>query len=86
MNEKVVISKDEYKAILELAYKATMMKEAFLNSATLGFRGDELYFSGGSEVETIFRYAFPTEYDSKLRELMDKKKAEDGKGGADDER
>ena len=87
MNENMVeISKDEYKAILELAYKAAMLKEAALNTATLGFYGKDLYFVGNSEVATIFKYAFPEDYESKLRELMNKKKAEDSKEGADNER
>ena len=86
MNENMVeISKDEYKKILELAYKAAMLKEAVLNSATLDFYGKNLYFGGGNEVATIFKYAFPSDYESKLRELTDKKKAEDGKEGAEDE-
>lgn len=86
MNENTVeISKDDYKQILELAYKAAMLKEALLNSATLDFLGKGIYFGGGNEVDTIFKYAFPSEYAGKLRELMDDK-AEDGKkGGADDE-
>ena len=85
MNESMVsISKDEYKSILELAYKAAMLKEALLNTATLGYYGKELYFGSGSEVATIFKYAFQKDYESKLRELMDnKEKAEEG---ADDER
>lgn len=88
MNENMVsISKNEYKSILELAYKAAMLKEAALNSARLDiFYGNELCFGGGNEVATIFKYAFPEDYESKLRELQDKKKAEDNKGGADDER
>ena len=87
MNEDmVVISKDEYKEILELAYKAAMLKEAVLNSEILDFYGTGLYSYGGNEVATIFKYAFPSEYESKLRELMDKKKAEDCKEGADNER
>lgn len=87
MNENMVsISKDEYAEILELAYKAAMLKEAVLNGATLGFYGKGLYFGGNGDVDTIFRYAFPSEYESKLRELQDKKKAEDGKEGADNER
>lgn len=87
MNENMVeISKDEYKAILELAYKAAMLKEALLNSATLDFYEKGLYFSGSGDVATIFKYAFPTDYDDRLVELKDKKKAVDGKDGADDER
>lgn len=85
MNENtVVISKDEYKSILELAYKAAMLKEAVLNCATLDFYGKELYFGGSSDVATIFKYAFPTDYDDRLVEL--KEKAENGKEGSDNER
>lgn len=87
MDENMVsIRKDEYKQILELAYKAAMLKEAVLNSATLDFHGKDLYFGGNSDVATIFKYAFPEDYESRLRELMDEKKAEDSKEGADDER
>ncbi len=86
MDENMVsIGKDEYRQILELAYRAAMLKEAVLNSATLGFYGKDLYLGGNSEVATIFRYAFPEDYESKLRELMNKKKAEGNKEGADDE-
>lgn len=81
----VTIGRSEYKSILELAYKAAMLKEVVLNSATLDFYGKDLYFGGNSEVATIFKYAFPEDYESKLRELMNKKKAEDSKEGADDE-
>lgn len=85
MNENMVeISKDEYKEILELAYKAAMLKEAVINCATFSRFSKELFFGGGNdEVATIFKYAFPKDYESKLRELMDKEKAEEG---ADDER
>lgn len=87
MSENMVeISKDEYKAVLELAYKAAMLKEAVLNAATLNYYGSGLYFDGGNDVVTIFKYAFPKDYEGKLRELMDKKKAVDGKEGADNER
>lgn len=87
MNENMVeISKDEYKQILELAYKAAMLKEAVLDTATLDFYGKDLYFGVNSEVAAIFKYAFPEDYESRLRELMNKKKAEDGKEGADNER
>lgn len=87
MNENmVVISKDEYKSILELAYKAAMLKEAVLNTAVLDNYSKGLYFIGNGEVAAIFKYAFPTDYDDRLVELKDKKKAVDGKDGADDER
>lgn len=79
MSERTVsISISEYKAILELAYKAAMLKEAVLNCARLDiFYGKELCFGSSNEVATIFKYAFPAEYEIKLRELIDKKKAEE---------
>lgn len=84
MNENMVsISKYEYKAILEFACKAALLKEAVLNDATLDYYGKELYFGGCKDVITILKYAFPAEYESRLRELMNKEKAEEG---ADDER
>lgn len=83
MDEKTVeISVREYKEVLELAYKAAMLKEAVLNTATLDFLGQELYFGGVSEVATVFKYAFPSEYERKLCELRDKEKAEGKWGGA----
>lgn len=91
MDENMVsTSKDEYKAtleILELACKAEMLKEVLLDSATLDYYGKGLYFgSFSNDVATIFKYAFPEDYESKLRELVDKKKAADNEEGADDER
>lgn len=72
----ISIGISEYKQILELAYKAAMLKEAVLNSATLSLYDKELYFgSVSSDVATIFKYAFPEDYENKLSELMDKKKA-----------
>ena len=79
----VSIKISEYKEILELAYKAAMLKEAILNAATLDFYGKRLYFGVDGEVATIFKCAFPSEYGSKLRELMDKKKEEDSKEGVE---
>ena len=80
MNENtVVISKDEYKEILELAYKAAMLKEAILNATTLDYYGKELYFGSASDVSTIFKYAFPNEYESRIRELKSNETAEPSK-------
>lgn len=87
MNSNTVeISKNEYKKVLELAYKAAMLKEALLNGAMLDFCGGGLFIGGASEIATIFKYAFPEDYERKLRELQDKKKAEDSKEDASDER
>lgn len=92
MRENTVeIGKNEYEKILELAYRAAMLKEAVLGTARLGtIYGEELYFGGGIEVATILKYAFPEDYERKLRELQDKgedgKNDEDGKEGADDGR
>lgn len=81
----VSINISEYKRILELAYKAAMLKEAVLNNLRLDFFGKELCVGGGNEVATIFKYAFPKEYESRLRDLANKMKEEDSKEGADDE-
>lgn len=87
MRENTVeISKNKYKKILEIACKAAMLKQALLDGATLAIYGKELYFGGGDEVATIIKYAFPEDYERKLRELQGKNKAEDSKEGADDER
>ena len=76
-SEKTVsIGIGEYKAILELAYKAAMLKEAVLDTATLDIYGNDLYFSCNHEIAVIFKYAFPAEYRSKIHELTHKKKAE----------
>lgn len=78
----VTIGISEYKKILELAYKAAMLKEAVLSTAMLDYYGKELYLGGKNDVVTIFKYAFPSEYEGKLRELKkedDKKKEEDNK-------
>lgn len=84
MNENMVlISKDEYKSILELAYKAAMLKEAILNCASFDCYCNGLYFGNCKELNTILKYVFPSEYESKVRELADKEKEEEG---ADDER
>lgn len=80
MNENtVVISKDEYKEILKLAYKAAMLKEAILNATSLDYYGKELYFGSASDVATIFKYAFPNEYESRIRELKSNQTAEPSK-------
>lgn len=75
----VSIGIGEYKAILELAYKAATLKETLLDSFRLDLFGIGLYVGGDNDVATIFKYAFPSEYESKLRELVDKKKEEDSK-------
>lgn len=82
----VSIGISEYKALLELAYKAEMLKEAVLNCAKLDIYGKDLYFSSGIEVAAVFKYAFPTDYESKIRELMDGQTADCNKEGAGDER
>jgi hypothetical protein len=79
MNENTIeIDKNEYKSILELAYKAAMLKEAVLNTATLAYFSNGLCFGCDTEVATIIKYAFPDEYEKKLRELQEEKAKEDG--------
>nr|DAJ52290.1 MAG TPA: hypothetical protein [Caudoviricetes sp.] len=79
--ETVSIGISEYKSILELAYKAAMVKEAVLDNLRLDFFGKELCVGGGNEVATIFKYAFPKEYENRLRDLANKMMEDDSKGG-----
>lgn len=79
----ISIGISEYKQILELAYKSAMLKEAVLNCASFDCYSNGLYFGNCKELNTILKYAFPAEYESRLRELKDKEKEEEG---ADDER
>ena len=81
----VTIGLSEYKEILELAYKAAILKEAVMSASTLDLYGKELYFGGINDVAAIFKYAFPKEYKNRLRELADKKKEEDNKEDAENE-
>lgn len=83
MNENMVlISKDEYKSILELAYKGAILKDVVLNATSFDRYSKELYIGCGREVGTILKYMFPDEYESTIRELTGKNKEE---GGVDDE-
>ena len=75
----ITIGISEYKEILELAYKAAMLKEAILNATSLDYYGKELYFGSASDVSTILKYAFPNEYESRLRELKSNQTAEPSK-------
>lgn len=78
MNEDMIeIDKNEYKSILELAYKAAMLKEAVLNTAVLDYCSKGLFFGSNTEVATIFKYAFPDDYDGKFRELLAEREKED---------
>lgn len=78
MNENMIeIDKSEYKSILELAYKAAMLKEAVLNCVALYYNAERLYIGNSDDVMTIFKYAFPDEYEKKLRELQEKAKEDE---------
>lgn len=73
----VTIGVSEYKEILELAYKAAIIKEAIFAQAALGYDRKTLICGVYGDTTTVAKYLFPEEYAKKLEELVDKKRAED---------
>ena len=74
--ETVSIGINEYTAILELAFKAVILKEAIFAKATLSYDGKSLICGVYGDVGTVARYIFPEEYAKKLEELNDKEVSE----------
>ena len=75
----VSIGVSEYKEVLELAYKAAILKDALFAEAVLGYDGKSLICGFNGDAGTVAKYLFPEEYANKLRELMDNKTAESSK-------
>lgn len=75
----VTIGVSEYKEVLELAYKAAILKDALFAEAVLGYDGKSLICGFNGDAGTAAKYLFPEEYANKLRELMDNKTAEPSK-------
>lgn len=70
MNENTVaISKDEYKAILVLALKAAILKEAIFAQAMPSYDGKSLICAVCGDAGTVAKYLFPEEYAEKLAEF-----------------
>lgn len=73
----VSIDISEYKEILELAYKAAILKDALFGEAVLGYDGKSLTCGFNGDAGTVAKYLFPEEYAEKLAELVDEKRAKD---------
>lgn len=73
----VRIGTEEYTAILELAFKAAILKDVLFAQAALNYDGKSLICGVCGDAGTVAKYLFPEEYAEKLAELTDKKKEED---------
>lgn len=65
----VSIGIDEYKEILELAFKAATLKEAIFAQAAPSYDGKSLICAVCGDAGTVAKYLFPEEYAEKLAEL-----------------
>nr|DAH96723.1 MAG TPA: hypothetical protein [Caudoviricetes sp.] len=65
----VSINISEYKQILELAFKAAILKEAIFAQAMLSYDGKSLVCGVCGNSGTLAKYLFPEEYAEKLAEL-----------------
>ena len=65
----VKIEAEEYKAILELAFKAAILKDVLFAQAALNYDGKSLIFGIGNDASTIAKYLFPEECAEKIAEL-----------------
>lgn len=72
----VSIDISEYKEILELAFKAAILKEAIFSQAALSYDGESLICGVCGDANTVAKYLFPEEYAKKLEELSDKEVSE----------
>ena len=66
----VKISAEGYTAILELAFKAAILKDVLFAQATLSYDGKSLICGVGGDATTVAKYLFPEEYAEKLAELI----------------
>ena len=65
----VKIGVEGYTAILELAFKAAILKDVLFTQAVLSYDGKSLTCGVGCDVSTVAKYLFPKEYAEKLAEL-----------------
>ena len=72
----VSIGVSEYKELLELAFKAAVIKDVIFAEASLNFDGKSLICGVRGDADTVAKYLFPEEYDKKLEELNDKEGCE----------
>lgn len=67
----VKIGSEEYTAILELAFKAAILKDVMFANASLSYNGESLICCVGADAGTVAKYLFPDEYAEKLAELKE---------------
>lgn len=72
----VKIGAEKYTAILELAFKAVILKDVLFSQAALGYDGKSLICGFNGDAGTVAKYLFPDEYAEKLAELSDKEVSE----------
>ena len=72
----VKIEAEKYTAILELAFKAVILKDVLFSQAALNYNGESLIFVLCNDTSTIAKYLFPEEYAEKIAELRDKEDGE----------
>lgn len=65
----VSIGVSEYKALLELAFKATVIKDVMFANAKLNYDGTSLICGVGADADTVAKYLFPEECAEKFAEL-----------------
>ena len=65
----VKIGVEGYTAILELAFKAAILKDVLFAKSELSYDGESLICGGYYDVSTVAKYLFPEEYAEKLAEL-----------------
>ena len=65
----VKIGSEAYTTILELAYKAVILKDVLFTQAVLSYDRKSLTCGFGCDVSTVAKYLFPEEYAEKLAEL-----------------
>ena len=69
MDGTVTIARSEYKQILELAYKAAILKDVLFSNAAPGYKEKSLIFVANTDLDTIAKYLFPERYAEKVAEL-----------------
>ena len=65
----VKIGAEEYTAILELAFKAAILKDVLFSKAALSYDRESLICGNCIDVGMVAKYLFPEEYAEKLAEL-----------------
>lgn len=65
----VKIGTEEYTVILELAFKAAILKDVLFAKAALSYDGESLICGNCIDVGMVAKYLFPKEYAEKLAKL-----------------